>query len=103
MIISRLKILVTYSSHSRWCGQLSSIKKVKFFEEKKYAIKVISLFLFQKIIFLFVFGIAMYETAAQADIVSQADILSLLNSELTSKQLGRRININNNQDSDDSG
>ena len=75
--------------------------------------KVLFLILFQKIIFLFVVGIAMYQTAAQADIVSQADILSLLialigesssnNSELTSKQLGRRINVNNNQDSDDSG
>ena len=65
--------------------------------------KVLFLILFQKIIFLFVVGIATYQTAAQADIVSQADILSLLNSELTSKQLGRRINVNNNQDSDDSG
>ena len=52
----------------------------------------------------------MYETAAQADIVSQADILSLFiallgqncssncNSEQITKEIGRRININNNQE-----
>jgi hypothetical protein len=78
--------------------------------------KVIFLILFQKIIFLFVFGIAMYETAGLSKYhnkrSAQADILSLINGfvgENGSKILGqiakelgdRGININNNQNSDD--
>jgi hypothetical protein len=78
--------------------------------------KIIFLILFQKIIFLFVFGIAMYETAGLSKYhtkrSAQADILSLINGFVgkngskifgqIAKELGNRgININNNQNSDD--
>ena len=78
--------------------------------------KIICLLLFQKTIFLFVFGIAMYETAGLSKYhtkrSAQADILSLINGFVgengskifgqIAKELGNRgININNNQNSDD--
>ena len=71
--------------------------------------------MFQKIILLFVFGIAMYETAGLSKYhtkrSAQADILSLINGFVgengskilgqIAKELGNRgININNNQNSD---
>ena len=72
--------------------------------------------MFQKIILLFVFGIAMYETAGlskhHTKRSAQADILSLINGFVgengskilgqIAKELGNRgINIDNNQNSDD--
>ena len=72
--------------------------------------------MFQKIILLFVFGIAMYETAGPSKYhtkrSAQADILSLINGFVgengikifgqIAEELGNRgININNNQNSYD--
>ena len=75
----------------------------------------ISLFFFQRISFLFVFGIAMYQTAGlsknHAKRSAQADILGLINGFVgengskffgqIAKELGNRgIKIDNNQGSD---
>ena len=72
--------------------------------------------MFQKTIFLFVFGIVMYETAGLSKYhmkrSAQADILSLINGFVgengskilgqIAKELGNRgMNINSNQNSDD--